>query len=171
MLDQKEFNQLTALVKYGPIPASVEKNVVHNCFQVSITNAEYVKASEKILNHELRLKDLTEFKEWAEVQLDADREAFARMDYGKQGRRQVIIDYLLEKGNDEPVTQVTNRGWFQAWSIGPVPLDSTILQVPIAIIEHENGSVSPYTLDQFKFKDWDDLNSGLKEDGDTDGSL
>ena len=146
MINKTELNQLIAWGDHGPIPVDIVKNTQYDRIYINITNDEYVKASEKIMNHELRIKELTEFKEWANAQLDADRRAFANIQ-NTSNRREVT--FLQDHGNDKPVTTI--RGWLLAWG---TQKNSHGEEYPVGIVEVESNLVeTPYATD-IKFENW-----------------
>ena len=143
MIDPKELSELTAYIKHGPIPAEVIKNIPEDCLQIRITNEEYVKASALIMHLQKESRELQEYKDWAEVQLDADREAFSKIDYGQIGRRFVMVNYPGTGGAKLPET-------FKAHHLG---FSRDELGFPVSIFEKEDGTVRYATLDFIQFYD------------------
>lgn len=143
MIEEKELNELKAYASHGPISVEVQKNIPLDCLQVRITNEEYIKASALILHLQKEHKELEEYKDWAEVQLNADREAFSKIDYGRIGRRCIVVNYGGLTGTKLPETFNAHHLEFSKDAVG----------VPISIFEKMDGTVGYAPLDFIHFYD------------------
>lgn len=157
-LNEIELEELRGYINTGMIPVELDYVVHIGGHQIGITIKNYINAVKDMLNYDDKLdkaqkniKELEQYKELAEIQLNVDREAFANL-ANKGGRRKVVCNDGLQEG------------WLLGWS--HKSNDSNYFQA-VGIVEMKDGKIeTPWACD-IKFEDWED-DIG---DGDTDGTL
>lgn len=157
-LTRQQITEIKHFCTKGPVPAVYTRDITKRDVSISVIDLDYLKANHEILSLRGDVFKLKEYKEWAEAQLDADREAFAKMEYGTPGRRPIIIR----------VHHKVSKGWFLGWTVEAVDNKQTYTYV---LVENQDGTVNKVDLSQITFHDWytQELNEAL-EDGETEGS-
>lgn len=151
LLEQQTLAEIKHFCESGPIPAVAQHNISDRTFHIGVTSVDYLKANHELIRLGGEVWKLKQFKEWAEVQLDADRQAFAKMEYGTPGRRPVIIK----------VKDKVSQGWFLGFT-------GQVEGYTHAIIEWRDGTVNTEYLDCVTFYDWYTEELNQIDDGDCD---
>ena len=143
LLTKQKATELKHYCEDGPIPAQYNSHWPTRSFDINVNSEDYLKANRELIKLGGDVWKLKQYKEWAEAQLDADRQAFAKMEYGTPGRRPVVIKIK------DKITQA----WFLGWTTEGEGY-------PHAIIEYRDGKVGIEYIDCLTFHDWytDELN-------------
>ena len=168
--DPKKYHELKYLVTKGPIKAQLEYSVHNDSHVVGIAVDDYIGGCHKIFgleaDKEKLNKDnatLTQYKEWAEVQLDADREAFAKMEYGTPGRRPILFKLMKDGALQE------FKGYHLGWTVE----QQEEFSYTRALVESLKGEAFVIEIERIRFHDWwtEDFKEKAIKDGDIDCTL
>lgn len=130
-------------LRHGEVKCQVDWLVTSMQHQVTVSREEVKRLNKLFAEQRKDLHHLKEYKDWAEVQLDADREAFSKVEYGASGRRCIVVNYGGLTGTKLPKVFKAHHLEFSRDALG----------VPISIFEKMDGTVGYAPLDFIQFYD------------------